>query len=83
MDIKQQLQRLLDLTEETRARAAELAETRAGAESHLDKAEYDLKQLVAELSDILPGLEYRPLVQQADAAETANDSNPSTKRRFA
>ena len=54
MDIRQQLQRLLDLTDEARRHTQELGASRAGAEAELDAAEYDLKRLIAEIRSLLP-----------------------------
>jgi hypothetical protein len=53
MDVKEQLQRLLDLTERTRQHAAELDAYQAEAESFIDTAEYDLRRLIIELRDVL------------------------------
>jgi hypothetical protein len=53
MDVKEQLQRLLDLTARTRQHAAELDAYQAEAESFIDTAEYDLRRLIIELRDVL------------------------------
>lgn len=53
MDVKEQLQRLLDLTERTRQHAAELDTYQAEAQNYVDTAEYDLKCLINELRDVL------------------------------
>jgi hypothetical protein len=53
MDVKEQLQRLLDLTARTRQHAAELDAYQAQAENYVDTAEYDLKCLIGELRDVL------------------------------
>ncbi|MGE5513984.1 MAG: hypothetical protein ACM31O_22375 [Bacteroidota bacterium] len=67
--VKEQLQRLLDLTEETRRRAAELTESREDAVSRVDKAEYELKQLVLDLGRSLSGIGARvPDVEPSSAA---------------
>jgi len=66
--VKEQLQRLLDLTEETCRRAAELTESREEAASQIDKVEYELKQLVLDLSRPLPGIGARvPDVEPSSA----------------
>jgi hypothetical protein len=83
MDIKQQLKRLLDITEEIRARAADLDQMQAGAQGHLDKAEYDLQQVVADLRDILPGISDRASIPSAPSASAATQEPPSAKRRRA
>lgn len=54
MDVREQLQRLLDLTERTRQHAAELGVYQSEAQNHIDTAEYDLRRLVEELRDLLP-----------------------------
>lgn len=54
MDIRQQLQRLLDLTEEARRHVQELYASRTGALSELDAAEYDLRRLIDDISSLLP-----------------------------
>ena len=53
MDVKEQLQRLLDLTARTRQHAAELDAYQSEAESFIDTAEYDLRRLIIELRDVL------------------------------
>ena len=53
MDIRQQLMRLLALTDEARRHARELDASRAEAASELDAAEYDLKRLIEEIGDLL------------------------------
>jgi hypothetical protein len=53
MDVKEQLQRLLDLTERTRQHAAELDAYQAEAQNYVDTAEYDLRRLIIELRDVL------------------------------
>ncbi|MFM9846554.1 MAG: hypothetical protein ACKVP3_05280 [Hyphomicrobiaceae bacterium] len=53
MDVKEQLQRLLDLTERTRQHAAELDVYQSEAQSYIDTAEYDLRRLIIELRDVL------------------------------
>lgn len=57
MDIKQQLQRLVDLADETRRRLVELDARQSEATSELDAAEYDLKRLVEEIRLLLPDSE--------------------------
>jgi hypothetical protein len=54
MDIKQQLERLLDLTDQARRHALQLNANRDDALSELDAAEYDLQRLVAEIRGLLP-----------------------------
>lgn len=54
MDIKQQLQRLVNRADETRRRVAELDSRQTEATSELDAAEYDLKRLVEEIRSLLP-----------------------------
>ena len=54
MDAKQQLQRLLDLADETRRRTRDLGVCQSVAASELDAAEYDLKQVVDEIRALLP-----------------------------
>jgi hypothetical protein len=54
MDIKQQLQRLLDLTDEARRHALRLDANRDDAFSELDAAEYDLQRLIEDIRELLP-----------------------------
>ena len=54
MDIRQQLQRLLDLAAEMRHRIRELGTCQCEATSELDAAEYDLKRLIEEVRTLLP-----------------------------
>jgi hypothetical protein len=53
MDVKEQLQRLLALTERARQHAAEVDSCQAEAQNYVDTAEYDLKCLIGELRDVL------------------------------
>jgi hypothetical protein len=53
MDVKEQLDRLLALTDRARQHAAELDTCQSEAQSYVDTAEYDLKCLIGELRDIL------------------------------
>ena len=55
MDIRQQLQRLLDLTDEARRHALRLDADRGDALSELDAAEYDLQRLIEDVRELLPG----------------------------
>lgn len=54
MDIRQQLQRLLDLADEARCHACKLDTNRDEALSELDAAEYDLKRVIEEVRALLP-----------------------------
>ena len=69
MDIRQQIQRLLDLSDEMRQRTVALDATRTDASAELDAAEYDLRRLVDEIRELMPGLE-RPVVPESDVAPT-------------
>jgi hypothetical protein len=53
MDVKEQLDRLLALTERARQHAAELDSCQAEAQNYVDTAEYDLKCLMGELREVL------------------------------
>ena len=53
MDVKEQLERLLALTERARRHAAELDTYHAEAQNYVDTAEYDLKCLIGELREVL------------------------------
>lgn len=53
MDVREQLDRLLALTERTRQHAAELDAYQSEAQNYVDTAEYDLKCLIGELREIL------------------------------
>ena len=53
MDVKEQLERLLALTERTRRHAAELDTYQSEALNYVDTAEYDLKCLIGELREVL------------------------------
>ncbi len=53
MDVKEQLDRLLALTERARQHAAELDTCQAEAQSYVDTAEYDLNCLIGELREVL------------------------------
>lgn len=53
MDVKEQLERLLALTERARQHAAELDICQTEAQNYVDTAEYDLRRLIVELRDVL------------------------------
>lgn len=53
MDVKEQLERLIALTERTRQHAAELDAYQSEAQNYVDTAEYDLKCLIGELREVL------------------------------
>jgi hypothetical protein len=53
MDVKEQLDRLLALTDRARQHAAELDTCQAEAQNYVDTAEYDLKCLIGELREVL------------------------------
>jgi hypothetical protein len=69
MDIKQQLQRLLDLTDEARRHALRLDADRGDALSELDAAEYDLQRLIEEIRELLPDGERVTQQEPARAAQ--------------
>jgi hypothetical protein len=81
MDIRQQLQRLLDIADDARRRAAELSETHAGAAGELDRAEYDLQRVIDEVRGLLG----ESKVPAADApvtpgAEARRTGQPARRR---
>lgn len=53
MNVREQLDRLLALTERTRQHAAELDAYQSEAQNYVDTAEYDLKCLIGELREVL------------------------------
>lgn len=53
MDIRQQLQRLLDVADEARRHVTEIGAHQADAASELDAAEYDLRRLMEEFGSLL------------------------------